>query len=48
MKYRKHVQKIRFNDWIKAKNNDAKTILAIHIITIVGIFLLAFILQPYN
>lgn len=48
MKLKKQESKKLFSDWIKTKNQDAKTILAIHIITIVSVFVAALIIQPFN
>lgn len=46
MKIIKSWTKTQLNEWQKSKKKHSRTILAIHVIAIIGVFVAAFFIQP--
>lgn len=48
MKFKKPGAKVRFKNWKKSKIKSSNDTLAAHIITIIAVFVVAFLIQPFN
>ena len=45
MKFKKPGKKVRFNNFVKSKSKSTNDTLAVHIITIIAVFVVAFLIQ---
>ncbi|MDP2455099.1 hypothetical protein [Kaistella sp. SH11-4b] len=48
MKFKKPGQKVHLHNLKKSKNKSTNDTLAVHIITIIAVFVVAFLIQPFN